>query len=1668
MHTKAYGITRMAGCPANGYLAFCEVGTNPHVFVYSTQPAKFLFTLPNVSELELADLTFSSCGSRLYTVSRATSKRLNVFSTITGQQLPGCELALPVRFDKVSVFPGHKDQIALVRSTSVRLVTMKKSFETYIVRLHPNSIPADVDISISAFSWLPSGYFLFATRQGLLCTMNGMTGALLHCCQAPQPITSIAYAAQMIVTSHLGNQLNFWFHNEPAIPTEGNASMTGLPPMDDPLDGRPSVYALQRVADLQSVSATLKLGQQMNGQVAHLQVTPSGESMALTTAEGELWLVAVPQDDPQEPALDQEYSAEELKIRPLAWFHTHQITDVIGLGKEARVCASADEGGRLKIWEVSRGPDSKGFRVLRFSSAITSLTADATGKFLLAGSDSGCIHAVQVDDWRASRVVDTLRISEAGVVSLRAVTHQDRCMVVAALLFNNKVALLNFTFKTGDVKLHMIGFLNCGPNVSLEDLAFHTHDFKASGIQPSKLIVTGSCAFGDVESQWLWYFKLPSLDYDSATVEIARDTSPLYSLKLGGEPGKNKSTAVSSVSKDMIAVGFSDGCIALYPVPEALGYPSANAKAASPATILAPHSQFITCIAVSPDSAWLVSSSMDGQIRRTSIEDGASAKGSELTKTLHNPYAGGILRFFTPFTENSSIYLSTGGVDGVVVWSDPAHKAKAPPIPDQAKDVDERMMASAVLDVDDRSTVEYKLWMPIGDDDKAAAAAAEAGDDPELSAVAMTQRKALLVEIDVLSKRLQSMVQQNSQVPELEVIPRKDFCVDHEARNALAATTKERCDALRAQLQKENHVRQLRRDRLIKEFWDPMRTKGCMINSLVGSLSVSNYPERIVSEEEATVAKKLRVMRQVEHLESEMTRTGHPKLQSDVLWTSNKFTTGRENFVVNWWKRNAESAQSQGVAFFDENAEEEGGEAKQEDSPKHVAKAVPKSDEPQDTKFLYEPFELLTNSRRRLQIHLLQSLAADYRMMFNKEFEECQGTKTNIMDSIKDRVVRMRAILKELKSDDSVPEPKLHLSEDAQAILNIKDEELVAAKYITEEEKKAMAEAAAKEEERLRQLRENDAGTRALREMMGGTLKTKKDLSALEIVLDKEPWMDEVAEEDMTDAQLAALKEFQAKEKALLEEQDKYRKQLDAEFKKLGQEVDDLKQQFEMALKDLHHKRFASDARFFCQELYCVRLQLALLQNVEDNSVTEQATKEVEAAKEKLAAAEQRLDAFSRKVTEKREKQDERVRHEREVASAQHFRQQFASTAGLEQEQVQQLLAVFRRRRDPAKAAAAADVTQSGASMAAGSYPDLGTAQAEASVPGESLDDDIPLSECPEGVDEASFKKMNELRRDRFKAEAEVQKGQAVLQEMAGLQAHFQAERDTVKEEYDRLCAELADHKELMEREIFDVEVLFKLRQGQVEVPQAAVVTDYSDAIVIDTEVVECRNRRILELGKDKVGDLGKIKEFRKKQNLIQWEHKMLAHQTLDLEERTKDVHMLRVTKGLQTLLKGGEDSRNKADADLLERKIEHLNTTTEQKEGSLKKQHQSGVRATKMRKMENNMLEKKLKELQQNVIQREHIRRLRAPPGGGAGHEKGEKPKIVGGGGRIEENQATIRAAQSSFREVRTRQNLMDAAKKHTDEIEVLRRELDKLRQRTFPSFVQLHEEQPANPDAR
>merc|ERR1711976_150057 len=106
-----------------------------------------------------------------------------------------------------------------------------------------------------------------------------------------------------------------------------------------------------------------------------------------------------------------------------------------------------------------------------------------------------------------------------------------------------------------------------------------------------------------------------------------------------------------------------------------------------------------------------------------------------------------------------------------------------------------------------------------------------------------------------------------------------------------------------------------------------------------------------------------------------------------------------------------------------------------------------------------------------------------------------------------------------------------------------------------------------------------------------------------------------------------------------------------------------------------------------------------------------------------------------------------------------------------------------------------------------------------------------------------------------------------------------------------------------------DLEVVIAAKQGQEEVDSDAVVTDYSDAKLIPTSIIKKYNTRINELGKEKIGVLVKIKQFRRKMNLVDWEAQHLQLEAWHLEEYYTDSQLFRVTRDLQRVIKDGSDA---------------------------------------------------------------------------------------------------------------------------------------------------------------
>lgn len=252
--------------------------------------------------------------------------------------------------------------------------------------------------------------------------------------------------------------------------------------------------------------------------------------------------------------------------------------------------------------------------------------------------------------------------------------------------------------------------------------------------------------------------------------------------------------------------------------------------------------------------------------------------------------------------------------------------------------------------------------------------------------------------------------------------------------------------------------------------------------------------------------------------------------------------------------------------------------------------------------------------------------------------------------------------------------------------------------------------------------------------------------------------------------------------------------------------------------------------------------------------------------------------------------------------------------------------------------------------------------------------------------------------------------------------------------------------------------LLVHIKQGQDETKCSAGDDDFfwhaADAQLVARSSVESLNDIIQLHGKDQVGILSKIKNFRKNINIMEWEHTYLAMQAVDMEERYTDIQLLRVTKDLQELFHTGDTSeRQQREIALLEKKMVHVGKNHQT---NLIKIHQAQAKLARQlrdRQRENDGFQAQVQQLAMQVQIREDIlasRRNAAMRNAAGAHDGGSS-----------ENATRLNA-------ITVRRKLVDLARSQTEEIEHLRLELDKMRRRTFPSFAQQQAAREYHPDSQ
>jgi hypothetical protein len=122
-----------------------------------------------------------------------------------------------------------------------------------------------------------------------------------------------------------------------------------------------------------------------------------------------------------------------------------------------------------------------------------------------------------------------------------------------------------------------------------------------------------------------------------------------------------------------------------------------------------------------------------------------------------------------------------------------------------------------------------------------------------------------------------------------------------------------------------------------------------------------------------------------------------------------------------------------------------------------------------------------------------------------------------------------------------------------------------------------------------------------------------------------------------------------------------------------------------------------------------------------------------------------------------------------------------------------------------------------------------------------------------------------------------------------------------------------------------DLDVVLILKQGQIEVEESPVVTDMSDAVLVNQSSIQSQNQRILHQGGVMVSLLRDTMKLQSGIQRFRWDAEELDMREEDVTSRIRHFQLLRVTKDLQLRISGAETKSNLDNVANLEKQLGNL-----------------------------------------------------------------------------------------------------------------------------------------------
>eukprot|EP00668_Euglena_longa_P015873 GGOE01020048.1.p1 GENE.GGOE01020048.1~~GGOE01020048.1.p1 ORF type:complete len:1603 (+),score=697.34 GGOE01020048.1:27-4811(+) len=1316
-------------------------------------------------------------------------------------------------------------------------------------------------------------------------------------------------------------------------------------------------------------------------QVSSCQFETDWHSLVVGCGDGKIVRLDLPGYDTMHLA-EEDFRAIAPEVALLADFHGGAVVACAHL-MTSKCLATVGADGTLRIWDYSKTTLKSKISVGLQPSCLAVGECAGTHSILAIGSATGTLTLVHADDVALPLVLWRGRLDMAEILSVKF--HPESAVVCVALA-NNKVfwvdaaerQVLGWTHAVDDGKICDLCWVGDTPDVPSVLVSVNNGDLFAftlpTAVDPA-VQPTFEVKREDV-LQNVW-----RLDYAALRLTYSRNFSEHHQVFTLAE---DKTLKVVLLTKDR-QLDLKDE-----PIPLCRTVVS-YADFSKPGSV----------IQLSPEKSTLLACGTDGKcvvrdVQRAMVEEPPKGIESIASRAFmrHSPFGTGITG---AAWGNDNRMVFTVGADGFVFCL----RLRGPAKEHSFYTSEAPQEIEIVPEEEDLFTVKLRKQ--------------------EEAFIYMTNesyRAEVKAKVAQLARRLAALKKANEMAEEMEKLGPQEFMVEsmkEEARiegDAKVATVRE-------EIRWQNVARDYLVDKIKRECYDAMEVKINVLRGMVADVEVPNYNVRFKAKADAKLLRKVKFLRRVQ--KEEFRRRKGP------------------SFVDQIYAEEEEEGEDLSSPASPVKAEDKPEEAdKKEEKGKKPAESGEAKKPPTEevladdsvTDLLYVPFEEYTRHRAITQMWLLNGQINYTKKQFNDQHIAMLTRKRADISKIAEKNVRIQQILHELDHSEPIFQPKLVNSEQPEKLLEVLDSEITVEKYHSPEELQRL-EAARLEDARRRAEQEDDSVEKGLKLMMDG--KLERDENVVQVIKRPE-FMDTKPQEEWTDEDLKAIKDYEQKLKKKEEEEEKKRKQLEAELKNIKKETQEVAQGFDAALQGLMNQKLETDQAIYELELRIIKLaqyvmhrEDLLVKVVKLGSLSEE-------IKSKTARSNQRVIDYKRELDAKVELHQQFAAEERNADKK--FRQYFAEA----DEYVDVLLKLLKRRGKTLKGKGKAQDTDDTQREDLGSIDPFATVDPRSKL--HTADSEMRLDK-PEGLPEGIWQEFLAYRQQRFETDREMKE---LGQEVQDMQREFQrikAENEELQTKMEHNLRRLNDFQANMERDAYNLDYLQEYKQGQIEVEQAAVVTDYADAVLIHKSRIESLNDKIRASGGEKVKILREMKDFKKGIHAVEWETEMLDYTIGTLEVEYRHLHTLRVTKAMQEFIKGGGEGHNETERAKLFKKLEHVKHTYEQKVEEKKKAIAKVKKLAKEKASENLSLGSTAAEASQLVQDRDEIVSLQS-----TGVDQARAAKMM--------------------KDLRTTRKLEEVAKAQQDELAELRQRIDRLRERTFPSFAVVSKRVIGNPDEK